>query len=257
MELLLRNGFVEVPGRWGRRVRLYYEYCGRGTPLLMLHGNGQDHRVFYPQMEEFEQEYFIVAPDSRGHGKSELGSEPLGFPLLAEDAKRILEGLNIEKAFVLGFSDGANTALELAMSCPERLLGVILIGGNLSPMGLKSWARVQALLRYRFIALRRDGREEHRRRRQQAALVAFQPSIDESRLQNIETPVLVIAGKRDLIREDHTQMIAAAIPNASLALIEKAGHTSLFKKQAAYLPVIRSFLKLHEPYGPGGGGKSE
>lgn len=240
-----REGFAAISDQ-GEWIEIHYESRGEGTPLLLLHGNGQNLGVFRRQIEEFSKDYQVVALDSRGQGSSGLGSRELAFPVLGEDVKQVMDALVIEKAFVLGFSDGANIALELALRHPNRLLGLVLVSGNLNPSGLKFWVRIQALLRYGFWTLGPWDRERARRNRELASLMAFQPELEARQLWELHIPTLVIAGERDLITTDHTREIAGSIPGAQLRVVKNAGHWALFRKDGAYRTIILEFLKKTE-----------
>lgn len=93
---------------------LYVKDCGKGIPLVMLHGNGESGDYFKNQTAFFSNRYRVIVPDTRGHGKSGRGSRPLCFKTFSDDLLFILDNAGIEKAHLLGFSDGANTAITFA-----------------------------------------------------------------------------------------------------------------------------------------------
>ena len=81
-------------------------------PLVLLHGNGNDHTFNY-QISYFSKEYQVIAVDTRGHGRSTNTQSQLTFPLLAEDLAGIIQQEHLTKINLLGFSDGANIAMVL------------------------------------------------------------------------------------------------------------------------------------------------
>ena len=97
---------------------------GRGHPLILLHGNGEDSSYWNAQISEFTRFMRVIAVDSRGHGASDSGTKGLSFDLMAQDLKHILDVKGIKKAFFLGFSDGGNLAIKFALRprvyCPCR-----------------------------------------------------------------------------------------------------------------------------------------
>ena len=110
-------------------ITLNYVEAGEGFPLVLLHGNGEDHTYFEHQMSPFSAHYRVIAPDTRGHGKSPRGEEPFTLEQFAEDLKEFLDGLGIFRCHLLGFSDGGNIALIeegdiIDIDIPNRTLNV-------------------------------------------------------------------------------------------------------------------------------------
>ena len=96
-------------------VTLAYMEKGEGEPLILLHGNGENSEYFEYQIEFFSRYYRVIAVDSRGHGRSERGSGELTLQRIADDLFEFMNQLSIEKANLLGFSDGGNIALLFAL----------------------------------------------------------------------------------------------------------------------------------------------
>ena len=103
---------------------------GRGRPLILLHGNGEDSSYWNAQISEFTRFMRVIAVDSRGHGASDSGSQGLSFDLMAHDLKRVLDSKGIQKACFLGFSDGGNLAIKFALQWPQMVEKLILNGAN-------------------------------------------------------------------------------------------------------------------------------
>ena len=106
-------------------------------PVLMLHGNGEEHGIFGQVIDAVcASGRPVVAVDSRAQGKSTRGTEELTYELMADDALAALAALGFGKAHLLGFSDGAIEALIIARDHPELALSLLSIGANLSPDGV-------------------------------------------------------------------------------------------------------------------------
>lgn len=118
---------------------LYCRISGSGKPLLLLHGNGEDHSVFQHQMTFFSQYYTVIAVDTRGHGQSNRGDTELTFEQFIRDVKAVLDYLNIKRTTIIGFSDGGNTALLFAERYPERVYALIVVGANVKAEGMSSY----------------------------------------------------------------------------------------------------------------------
>ena len=123
-------------------IELHYVEAGEGFPLVLLHGNGEDHSYFEHQMGPFSRSYRVIAPDTRGHGKSPRGEAPFTLEQFAEDLKEFLDGLGISRCHLLGFSDGGNIALIFALKYPQYIENLVVDGANLEPDGLKRSVRL-------------------------------------------------------------------------------------------------------------------
>ena len=99
-------------------ISLHYLEKGRGTPLLLLHGNGEDLSYFEHQIDHFSTSYKVIAIDTRGHGLSPRGERPFTIRQFAEDLLGFMDQHGIAKAHILGFSDGGNIALIFASHHP-------------------------------------------------------------------------------------------------------------------------------------------
>ena len=118
-------------------IALNYIETGEGFPLVLLHGNGEDHTYFKRQMEPFSQRYRVIALDTRGHGGSPRGSAPFTLDQFAGDLKEFLDRKGITRCHLLGFSDGGNIALLFALKYPQYVEKLVLNGANLRPSGVK------------------------------------------------------------------------------------------------------------------------
>lgn len=128
---------------------LYYEEFGYGFPLILLHGNGEDHMYFKYQIEYFSREYRVIAIDTRGHGRSPRGDGEFTLSRFADDLYMFMTAHGIEKAHILGFSDGGNIALIFALRHPDMVESLILNGANIDPSGVKRRTQIPIELGYR------------------------------------------------------------------------------------------------------------
>lgn len=223
-------------------IRLYYQERGTGSPLVLLHGNGEDGSYFTHQMEYFSRKYRVIAVDTRGHGKSPQGTAPFTMAQFAEDLKGLLEELEIESLILLGFSDGANIAMKFAIRYPEMLRALILNGGNRNARGIKRRVQLPIEIGYR-IARRFAGKSEEARRNMEIlGLMVHEPNLTLQELEAIWTPTLVIAGTRDMVKTAHTREIAAQIPNARLAILP-GNHFIAAKKPDRFNREVERFLE--------------
>ena len=134
-------------------IRLCCVEAGEGFPLVLLHGNGEDHTYFKRQMGPFSQHFRVIAVDTRGHGESPRGTAPFTLEQFAEDLKALLDQMGLTKIHLLGFSDGANIAMLFAIRYPEYLKSLILNGGNTRPSGVKLSIQIPIVMGYGLVSL--------------------------------------------------------------------------------------------------------
>lgn len=223
--------------------RIYYQCIGKGMPVVMLHGNRQNQQVFGGILRYFTQDYQVILIDSRGQGLTGIGKTTLDFSLLAEDVLRVLAHLHIRKAVIIGFSDGANTALQMALEYPGRVRGLVLISGNIRPSGLKVMFRKFIIYHYRILQIVEPLSKRIHRQVELSSLMAVNPKVDVARLKTMHAPVLILAGEHDVVERQHTLAIADAIPHSEVHLIKGAHHMSLFHRPEEYIGWIRPFLE--------------
>lgn len=214
---------------------------GYGAPLILLHGNGESSGYFVNQIDRFANEYRVIAVDTRGHGASPRGNKPFTLETFADDLKNLLDSLNIEKANILGFSDGGNIAVIFALKYPERVAGLVLNGANLFPSGLKSSFLIPVKVLFAVFSLLSHFSRRAKRRSELLYLMAKQPNIQPERLSGIKCPVLVIAGTQDVIKEKHTKLIAASLPDSSLCFL-KGGHSIAKTNSVEFNSAVEKFL---------------
>lgn len=214
---------------------------GYGAPLILLHGNGESSGYFVNQIDRFANEYRVIAVDTRGHGASPRGNKPFTLETFADDLKNLLDSLNIEKANILGFSDGGNIAVIFALKYPERVASLVLNGANLFPSGLKSSFLIPVKVFFAVFSLLSHFSRRAKRRSELLYLMAKQPNIQPERLSSIKCPVLVIAGTQDVIKEKHTKLIAASLPDSSLCFL-KGGHSIAKTNSVEFNSAVEKFL---------------
>ena len=222
-------------------ITLNYVEAGEGFPLVLLHGNGEDHTYFKHQMGPFSDRYRVIALDTRGHGRSPRGTAPFTLDQFAQDLKDFLDEKGIERCHLLGFSDGGNIALLFALRHPQYVEKLVVNGANLVPSGVKAstqWLITAGWVMCRVLAC---FSRKARRNWELLNLMVTQPHIDPRALKALSMPVLVTAGEQDMIREDHTRAIAAAIPGSRLAILP-GDHFVARQNWQAFNPLVLDFL---------------
>lgn len=222
-------------------ISLHFVRRGSGPPLLLLHGNGEDGRYFVHQMESFSRRYTVYALDTRGHGQSPRGAGPFTMARFAQDLLDFMDEQKLERAHILGFSDGGNIALTFALAHPERVDRLVLNGANLDPAGVKPSVQIPIVWGYRLASLFAGRSPEARLHAEILGLMVNEPHISPEALEALPMPVLVIAGTRDMIREEHTRLIAGALPHSRLVLLP-GDHFIAAKNPSAFNEAVVAFL---------------
>ena len=222
-------------------IKLHYIEQGSGQPMILLHGNGEDGSYFVHQIGHFSKCYRVIAIDTRGHGKSPKGEKPFTIKQFAEDLNDFMDEQGIEKAILLGFSDGGNIALTLALQHPEKVEKLILNGANLFPNGVKPFYQWPIEIGYRIAKLFSKKSEKAKHNTELLGLMVNEPQIEPSELAALTMPVLVVAGTKDMIKDSHTRLIFNSLPNAQINIIE-GDHFVANKNYEAFNAAVEAFL---------------
>ena len=216
--------FVNVNG-----LRLYTEVTGNGRPLLLVHGNGEDHTIFDEAVQYLKDDYTCYAVDSRCHGKSDH-SEELHYQDMADDIISLIEELKLEDVIYYGFSDGGIIGVLAASKC-EKITDLIISGTNLTPNGVKP--ALKALIRVLYLF---TGDKKMK-------LMLTEPHISDETLRSVRARTLVLAGSKDLVKESETLHIGANIPMAQTRILPGEGHGSYIVHQTRIAELIANFIR--------------
>ena len=197
-------------------IQHYYIEKGQGESLILLHGNGENCGYFQGQIDEFSKLYHVYAIDTRGHGRTPRGNKPFTIRQFSEDLLCFMDDYQIEK--------------------------MILNGANLNAAGVKRTTQIPIEIGYR-IAGRFAGKSDSARlHAEMLGLMVNDPNVDPGELSRIQAKTLVIAGTNDMIRKEHTKLIADRIPVSELVFI-KGDHFIAAKHPDEFNQVVLQFLQ--------------
>ena len=220
----------------------FYIEKGQGEPLILLHGNGENCGYFQGQMDVFSKKYHVYAIDTRGHGRTPGGDKPFTIRQFAEDLLGFMNDHRIEKAHLLGFSDGGNIAMVFAIRYPYRVDRLILDGANLDAAGVRRRTQIPIEIGYRIAKLFSGRSDAARLNTEMLGLMVNDPNVRPEELRKIHARTLVIAGTKDMIRESHTRLIAESIPDSQLVFI-KGDHFIANKEPVKFNRAVLDFMK--------------
>lgn len=214
---------------------------GQGEPLILLHGNGENCDYFKGQIDEFARFFHVYALDTRGHGKTPRGNAPFTIRQFADDLLGFMDSHGIDKAHLLGFSDGGNIAMVFAIKHPDRVNRLILNGANLNAKGIKPSTQIPIEIGFKIASMFARKSLEAKQNAEMLGLMVNDPNVQPVELSAIKAKTLVIAGTNDMIKDAHTRLIAQSIPDSQLVLI-KGNHFIANKCPEAFNRAVLEFL---------------
>jgi pimeloyl-ACP methyl ester carboxylesterase len=237
-------------------ISMYVEDHGKGDPIIFLHGGLGSANAWGYQVPVFSKNYRVITPDSRGQARSTDSALPLTYHVMAEDIVRLMDVLKIPSAYIVGWSDGGNIGIDLAINHSNRVKAVVAYGANINPAGLQ-----KHFLDYLRTAtpkqIEKDNGSEFLElsaHPENLPVIAQkiknmwinEPNFTAAQLAKITVPTLIMDGQQEeLIRPDHAKEIAAAIPSAKLVMLPNVGHYALFKTPEQWNDAVMSFIKAH------------
>ncbi len=210
-------------------IDLFYEKSGCGAPLILLHGNGEDHHIFDPIAEKLRRHFTVYALDSRNHGQSAKTGD-YAYDSMAGDVYAFIRALDLDRVHIAGFSDGAIIALMLAMAHSEVISRMALLGVNLKPADFTAESH-----QYIRDVYEKTGDPLFR-------LMLEQPDIELDALGNVHIPTLLIAGEHDIYRPELYPELMQALPDARLKIMTGHGHDTYIVNQTMLYPDLRDFF---------------
>jgi len=190
-------------------VHTYYEEHGSGDPLLLLHGGLADASGFALQTPAFAERYRVVVPDRRGHGRTPDVDGPITYDVMADDTIALMDDLGTGPAHLVGWSDGGDIGLLVAIKRPDLLRKLVVMGANFSAAGLtpEAAAAFEPESPTTIVPVMRDMWKEAAVDPERFDVVFekmhhcwFDFAIPPADLERIAAPTLVMAGDDDIAR---------------------------------------------------------
>ena len=215
-------------------LKMYYEIYGEGKPLVLIHGGGSTIQSSFGRIiPQLAKDNMVIAVELQNHGRSGFRNVPQTFEQDADDVVSLLNNIAINKASFFGFSNGATTAMQIAVRHPQIVNKLVLAAGACKRNGFVTGffdSMQQATLKNMpqelqtaFLQVTPDpAKLQIMFERDRDRMIAFKDWSDEQ-IKSIAAPTLLINGDADVITPEHTVEMFRLIPNSQLAIIP-GGH---------------------------------
>ena len=227
----LASGHAPVNG-----IRMYYEVHGRedGVPLVLLHGGGSTIDVTFGRvLPRFAASRRVVAVEEQGHGRTTDRDAPFTFEASADDVAALLRHLKIEQADLLGFSNGASIALQVAIRHPSLVRNLVFASAMTRRDGAQpqlwefmeraEFSNMPQPLKDAFLRVNPDERQLRTMHDKDAARMRGFRDVPDEAVRSVRARTLVVLGDRDIVKLEHAVELTRLLPGARL-LVLPAGH---------------------------------
>jgi pimeloyl-ACP methyl ester carboxylesterase len=239
------EGFVENDG-----ASIWFASYGSGPAVVLLHGGlGNSGNWGYQVPAFVASGRQVVVIDSRGHGRSTRDEKPYRYELMASDVLAVMDRLSLSNVKLVGWSDGACTALILADRHPERVRGVFFFACNTDPGGVREFVPTPVIDRcfnrhrkdYQALSPTPDGFDAFVR--DVGKMMGSEPNYSADDLARIRVPVAVVIGENEeFIKPEHAAYLARSIPDAELVLLPEVSHFAPLQRLDAFNREVLAFL---------------
>jgi len=245
------SGYAPVNG-----IKIWYAVFGKGKPVILLHGGLANSNYWGNQVPFLAKRYQVIVMDSRGHGRSTRDDKPYGYDLMASDVLALMDFLKIQKAAIVGWSDGAILGLDIAIHHPERLTKLYAFAANSDPSGVADLSKSDVFNAYiaraekEYEKLSATPTEYKAFLDQIGKMWATQPNFTEAQLRAITVPTWIVDADHDeAIKRENTEYMAKMIPSSGLLLLPEVSHFAFLQDPQQFTTSVNHFLQ-HVPDAP-------
>ena len=223
------NGYASVNG-----LKMYYEIYGKGYPLVLIHGGGSTiYTTFGRVLHHLAEAHMVIAVEMQAHGHTADIERPLSFQQDADDIAALLKQLDINKANLFGFSNGASTTLQFAIRHPGMTNKIIVASTFYKKAGAPSWfwemmskptfEGMPQPYKDAFLRINPDPQALYRMYESDVTRMLSFDDISDEQIRSIKAPAFIIAGDRDVATPEHAVEMHRLLTNSRLAIIP-GGH---------------------------------
>ena len=233
-------------------IQMYYATYGNpaNPALVLLHGGLGNADYFVNQIPAFSENYYVIAADSRGHGRTTMSDQQIGYALMASDVLALMDYLKIDTFSLVGWSDGGIIGLDIAINHPERLIKLVAYAANYNPSGLMPDVGTNERFNkyiemaagdYALLSPNPDNFETFLNNI--SNMWATEPNYSQDQMKAIPVPTLFIDGlEEEAISPAHDLEMAALVPNSTLILMSDIGHFAMWDKTEEFNHYVLDYL---------------
>ncbi len=232
-------------------VRTWYDERGEGNPLVLMHGGLVDARFFDPNVGPLAERFHVFLPERRGHGHTPDVDGPITYQLMTDDTIAFIDQVVGGPADLVGHSDGAFVAMQVAMQRPDLVKRLVMISGGFNKSGEAmpdmEWD-VDALTQFlgpAYGEVSPDGVAHFPVVATKIGeMAAVEPNLAAAELAKVTARSLVMFSDDDLMTLAHAVEMYDALPNAELAIVPGTSHFLMQEKPDLVNTIVLDFLTL-------------
>ncbi len=239
-----QSGLAPING-----IKIWYAVFGSGEPVILLHGGLANSAYWGDQVPALAKRYRVIVMDSRGHGRSTRDERPYGYDLMASDVLALMDYLKIEKAAIVGWSDGAILGLDIALHHPERLTKLFAFAANSDPSGVADIGSSPVFTAYIARAEKEYEKISPTPKEYKAFLDQItkmwdsQPNWTAADLQGIKVPTWIVDADHDeAIKRENTLFMAQQIPGSGLLILPQVSHFAFLQDPQQFTDAVLHFM---------------
>jgi len=226
----VKSGYAPING-----INMYYEIHGsaEGAPLVLLNGGGSTIDVTYGRiLPFFAQHRTVIALEEQGHGRSSDRNQPFRAETSAEDVAALLKYLNVQQADIMGFSNGAGVAMQMAIHHPDQVRKLVFVSYISKKSGAYPWlwdfmkkadfAGMPQPLKDEFLKVNPDPQKLKTMCEKDIERMQHFKDVPDKDVRSIRAPTLILIGDKDVTKPEHAIELSRMIPSARLAILPGA-----------------------------------
>lgn len=226
----IKTGYAPVNG-----IKMYYEIhgSGEGTPLVLLNGGGSTINVPYGRiLPLFAAHRKVIALEEQGHGRTTDRDLPFRAETSAEDVSALLKYLNIQQADIMGFSNGAGVAMQMAIRHPEQTRKLVFVSYMSKKSGVYPWlwdfmkkadfAGMPQPLKDEFLKVNPDLQKLKNMCEKDIERMRNFKDVPDKDVKSIRAPTLILIGDKDVTQPAHAVELNHMIANSRLMILPGA-----------------------------------
>jgi pimeloyl-ACP methyl ester carboxylesterase len=250
-----QTGYAAING-----LRMYYEIHGPEgqLPLVLLHGGGDTIETSFGHLLPFlARSRRMIAFEQQGCGRTaDIENRPFGFEQSSDDTAALLKHLDIDRADLLGFSNGGTIALQVAIRYPQRVRRLVVITALMK----RAWADPQfwesmktaqldampAVLREAYLKVAPQPEKLESFFYKSRNRMRDFKDVPDRAIQSINAPTLVVSSDRDVMRPEGAVELFHLLPHAQLAILPGTEHMAIPSRATLLAQMIDTFLESEE-----------